>query len=248
MIDRHQQLRTIMLDSKINTVRNLAEQLKVSQVTIRQDLTKLEGTGFLRRFHGGAVLNEMDDFSHCIGIKYQERIKIAKAAAEFVNEGETIYIDSGPINALFAKEVSQKHGVTIITSNTLIGRKIGKEASIKLILLGGLYQPKSECLVGNLVKRCLEMLNFSKAFIEVDGFTIEAGFTCGDMMQADIKKHVIHHSPESFLLADSSKFGEIALSSFCGPDDIEFLITDSRLGQDYRDHMSASNVPIVFAE
>jgi len=237
-----------MSDGKKVTVNNLAEQLGVSQATVRQDLTQLENNGFLRRVHGGAVLDETDDISHRMGINYERKLKIARMAAQHVNDGETIYIESGSINALFAKEVSKIPNTTIITSNAFIARQIGKEAAGKLILLGGIYQPESECMVGNLVRICLDSLNFTKAFIGIDGYTPETGFTGRDMMRAEINSEIIRRSPQTFILTDSSKFGKIALSRYCGTEDIDYLVTDEGLPADYRAPLEKAGVEILIPE
>lgn len=231
------------------TVNELSDKLGVSQATIRQDLTLLESQGFLRRVHGGAVLDESDDISHRMGINYEEKLKIAVAAADFVNEGETIYIESGSINALFAKEVVKRHKtVTIITSNAFIARQIGKEAEGRIILLGGIYQPESECMVGTLVRECLSKLNYSKAFIGVDGFTKQTGFTGRDMMRADINSEIIQKSPMTFILTDSSKFGKITLAKYCSMEDVEYLVTDSRLTEEYGAMFRNAGVEVILTD
>ena len=247
MNERHKQILSIMSDGRKVSVNALADQLGVSQATVRQDLTMLENNGFLRRVHGGAVLDETDDISHRMGINYESKLKIARLAAEYVSEGETIYIESGSINALFAKEVSRIPKTTIITSNAFIARQIGKDALGKVILLGGIYQPESECMVGNMVKLCLNALNFSKAFIGIDGFTPETGFTGRDMMRAEINSEIIARSPQTFVLTDSSKFGKIALSRYCGIDDIEYLITDEGISDEYRNAIKQADVEILIS-
>lgn len=245
MNQRHKQILSIMSDGRKVSVNALADQLGVSQATVRQDLTTLENNGFLRRVHGGALLDETDDISHRMGINYEQKLKIAKMAAEYVNEGETIYIESGSINALFAKEVAKIPKTTIITSNAFIARQIGKDALGKVILLGGIYQPESECMVGNMVKLCLNALNFSKAFIGIDGFTPETGFTGRDMMRAEINSEIISRSPQTFVLSDSSKFGKIALSRYCDVQDIEYLITDDGISKEYMNVIKQADVKIL---
>ncbi len=237
-----------MSDGRKVTVNDLADQLDVSQATIRQDLTQLENSGFLRRVHGGAVLDETDDISHRMGINYEQKLRIARMAAQYVNEGETIYIESGSINALFSKEVAKISNTTIITSNAFIARQIGKESLGNIILLGGLYQPESECMVGNLVKICLNALNFSKAFIGIDGFTPETGFTGRDMMRAEINSEIISRSPQTFILTDASKFGRIALSRYCGAEDIEYLITDQTPAIEYKKALEKAGVKLLIPE
>ena len=182
-----------------------------------------------------------------MGVNYELKLKIARLAAEYVSEGETIYIESGSINALFAKEVAKIPNTTIITSNAFIARQIGKEAAGKVILLGGIYQPESECLVGNMVKICLDALNFSKAFIGIDGFTPETGFTGRDMMRAEINAEIIGRSPQTFILTDSSKFGKIALSRYCGAGDIQYLITDKAITPEYRKAIEKEGVEILIS-
>ncbi len=238
-----------MSDGRKAAVNDLAVKLNVSQATIRQDLTLLENNGFLKRVHGGAILDETDDISHRMGINYEEKLLIARAAVQFVGEGETIFIESGSINALFAQEVvKERRTTTIITNNAFIARQIGKNAEGRVILLGGIYQPESECLVGNLVRECLKKLNFSKAFIGVDGFTSNTGFTGKNMMRAEINSEVIQKSPETFILTDSTKFGKITLSKYCEAKDIQYLITDKDLSDDYGKIFRDLGVNIVIPE
>ena len=248
MNDRHSEILGIMSYGRRVTVNELSDKLGVSQATIRQDLTLLENRGFLRRVHGGAVIDESDDISHRLGINYEKKQKIAIAAADLVEEGETIYIESGSINALFAAEVARRFKtVTIITSNAFIARQIGKEAEGRVILLGGIYQPESECVVGSMVREYLMRLNFSKAFLGVDGFTEETGFTGRDMMRADINSEIIRKSPSTCILTDSTKFGKITLARYCGAEDIHNVVTDSDLPESYRNLLIKSGVTLLSA-
>ncbi|KKL76618.1 hypothetical protein LCGC14_2043090 [marine sediment metagenome] len=184
MNKRHSKILSILSDGHQSTVNELSDKLSVSPATVRQDLTSLEKQRFLRRVHGGAVFDESDDIAHRMGINYEKKMSIAQAAKKFIREGETIFIESGSINALFAKEVSSVNNVTIITSNAFIARQVNSDISGSVILLGGIYQKESECLVGNLAKMCIKNLNFGKAFIGVDGFTPETGFTGRDIMSS----------------------------------------------------------------
>ncbi len=182
-----------------------------------------------------------------MGINYEKKMSIAQAAKEFIREGETIFIESGSINALFAKEVSSVNNVTIITSNAFIARQIKSDISGSVILIGGIYQKESECLVGNLAKMCIKNLNFGKAFIGVDGFTPETGFTGRDMMRAELIMEVIRNSKQVFVLSDSSKFGKIALSKYCDAQEIHYLITDKDLKEEYKQYFDAVPVNLILA-
>jgi len=76
-------------------------------------------------------------------------------AAGLVNDGETILIESGSTNALLARELGKKKNITIITTNVYIARQLRKSEQAAIILLGGIYQPASESLVGKLTRGSL---------------------------------------------------------------------------------------------
>ncbi|MGO9410355.1 MAG: DeoR family transcriptional regulator [Spirochaetia bacterium] len=210
----------------MTSVRDLAHQLRVSAVTIRQDLTLLEDEGFLKRVHGGAVLESADDISKRLVVNYEKKQRIALAAASYVKEGESILIESGSTNAILVKELGKRQGVTIITTNVFIARQLKKVEHASIILLGGLYQHESESLVGKLAKVCLDNVNFTKAFIGVDGFSRDAGFTSTDMMRAEISSYIVEKGAEVFVVTDSSKFGKVHLTNLFHPRDVRYLITD----------------------
>ena len=216
------------------TVLELASLLEVSPATIRQDLTVLESEGLLRRVHGGAELTEMEDLSHRMAFNYQEKLRIAKKAAEHVKDGDTILVQSGSINALFVKELASVKGLTVITANAFIARAIDQTKGCAVILIGGIFQKDAESLVGNLAKLCVANLNFNKVFIGIDGFTFETGFTGREMMRAELVQDIVAKGQEIFILTDSTKFGKIAISKYCDLEEVDWVITDDQLPDDYR--------------
>jgi DeoR/GlpR family transcriptional regulator of sugar metabolism len=245
MNKRKRQLLTILSEGGQASVNELSERLSVSPATVRQDLSALEKQGFLRRVHGGALIDESDDISHRMAINYEKKLSIARAAQKLVQEGETIFVEAGSVNALFAKEVGSVPNLTIATCNSFIARQASDETANSVILLGGIYQRESQSLVGNLAKMCLDAINFSKVFIGVDGFTVENGFTGRDMMRAEVNQEIISRASEVVILTDSSKFGKIALAKYCDSRDIDYLITDPDLPDEYRRYFESSSVNLI---
>jgi DeoR/GlpR family transcriptional regulator of sugar metabolism len=229
------------------SVNELAKKLNVSSVTIRQDLNFMESEGLLRRVHGGAVLRDADDLANRLGINYQKKLKIARKVANYVNEGETILIESGSINALLAREIAKKRNVRIITTNVYIARQFRKNADANVILLGGLYQHQSETLVGKITKVCIDQINYSKAFIGIDGYTKESGFTLRDLYRSEISTYIIKKSKEVFIVTDSSKFGKTELTNICFPTDIQYVATDSDVDQVFVDDLNKAGVNMILA-
>ena len=244
---RQKQLLTILSDGRQASVNDLSERLSVSPATVRQDLSGLERQGFLRRVHGGALIDDTDDISHRMAINYEKKVSIAREARKLVQEGETIFIEAGSVNALLAKEVAPVANLTIATCNAFIARQAANESSSNVILLGGIYQTESQSLVGNLAKLCLANINFSKVFIGVDGFTVENGFTGRDMMRAEVNQEIIAKATEVVILTDSSKFGKIALARYCDAEAIDYLITDGDIPGEYRRYFESSPVKLILA-
>src|SRR4030042_182329 len=228
------------------SVTELAALLKVSSVTIRQDLNLLEAEGLLKRIHGGAVLKDADDIDNRMGINYDKKLRIAKKVATLVDDGDTVLIESGSVNALLAKELIKKK-VTIITTNIYIARQFRKDEQAKIILLGGLYQHESESLVGKITKACIDQVNYDKAFIGIDGYTSKAGFTLRDLLRAEISGYIIKNSREVFIVSDSSKFGKAELTNICFVNDIHHIATDDELDKSFITEFRKAGIDLILA-
>jgi DeoR/GlpR family transcriptional regulator of sugar metabolism len=228
------------------SVKELSVRLNVSSVTIRQDLNFLATEGLLKRIHGGAVLKDADDIANRLGVNYEKKLRIAKKTATYVQDGETILIESGSANALLARELLKKN-VTIITTNVFIARQFRKNERARIIILGGVYQHESESLVGKITKVCIDQINFDKAFIGIDGYTSETGFTLRDLFRAEISSYIIKKSKEVFIVSDSSKFGKTELTNICHSCDIQHVATDSDLNDHYISEFNKAGIDLILA-
>jgi len=245
MNERQKKVLNLISTNPSITVKRLAEASGVSSVTIRQDLNLLESEGFIKRIHGGAVLSSEDDISYRLGINYDKKLKIAKLASSFIKEGDTIFIESGSINALLAKELVSMEKINIITTNVFIVRQLRKNKMANIILLGGIYQTESESLVGTITKTCLSNINFNKCFIGIDGFSINSGFTSKDLQRSEIASCIIKNSEEVFILSDSSKFGVTELTKFCDCGEVDHIITDTGLNKEYTNFLKNNQINVL---
>jgi DeoR/GlpR family transcriptional regulator of sugar metabolism len=243
MNERQKAILRILGEDGELTVSELATRFDVSGVTIRQDLDLLQGEGLLQRVHGGAVLNSDDDILRRIGINYETKLAIAQKAASYVVPGDTVFIEAGSANAILARELGRRKGVRVVTNNVFIARTL-KDSELDVVLLGGVYQHDSECVVGQLARLGLETLHFTKVFIGVDGFTEQYGFTCADMMRAEVAEQAINKSPEVFVVTDSTKFGRIALVQICETSKATCVITDEGIGAEYRQILERAGVTV----
>lgn len=245
--ERQSRILEILGVNNLTAVNELSRQLDVSSVTIRQDLNHLESQGLLKRVHGGAVLKDGDDLDNRLGVNYDKKLRIARKVASYVKDGETILIESGSVNALLAREIVAEKRVTIITTNVYIARQFRKNRQADIILLGGIYQHDSEALVGKMTRACIDQIIIDKAFIGIDGYTMENGFMLRDLFRAEVSSHIIQKARDVFILSDSSKFGKTGVTTICHPSDIQHVATDDHLPQPYRDSFNNIDVDLILA-
>lgn len=228
MNSRQQIILQMVTDRGRVSVTDLAKKTGVSEVTIRHDLNLLEKQRYLRRIHGFAVPLDSEDPETRMMSHYPLKRKLAEFAVSLVTPGETVFIDNGSSNALLARMLAALQDITILTVSCYIARLL-KDTRCEVILAGGIYQKKSESMVGPLTRQFIQQLHFSKAFIGIDGWHRETGFTGRDMMRTDVVNAVLEKKCESIVLTDSSKFGVIHPCSVGAGACFSRIITDEGL-------------------
>ncbi|MEI2264527.1 DeoR family transcriptional regulator [Erwinia sp. CGal63] len=238
---RHQTIIQLVSERGSVSVSELAQITGVSEVTVRQDLNVLEKGGFLRRVHGSAVAPESDDVGSRMRTRYAIKKRLAEHAASLVNAGEVVFIEGGSTNALLARELSARQDITIVTVSHYIATLL-RDTGADVIILGGLYQKSSESVVGPLTRLCIQNLNFHKAFIGVDGWDRETGFTGRNMLRCDVINAVMLKNTHKVALTDSSKFGQIHPYPLAPEAPFSHLITDSELPDACRETLEAQGL------
>lgn len=243
MNDRQQLILQWVNDKQRISVSELSAICQVSEVTIRHDLTQLEQRHYLCRVHGFAVAIQTDDVDTRMMSNFAQKQKLAKCAASLIRDGETVFFESGSSIALLAQYLSDKKNLTVITVSSYVASLL-KSMPCDVVLLGGMYQKTSQTVVGPLTKMCLQQMNFSKAFMGIDGFTLSTGFTGRDMLRADIVNAVVAKGAENIVLTDSSKFGQINLSSLGPSSAFSRVITDDQLPKEFQRQLSDAGIKV----
>src|SRR5471032_3301886 len=154
-------------------VAELVEQLGVSAVTIRSDLSALESQGLATRSHGGAVLTRTPPTEHTIpqkdALNHEQKERIGAYAARMVQPGENIIIDSGTTTISLARHLREAQNVTVMTNGLNIAWELADAPGVDLILTGGLLRKQSLSIQGTQAEACLQAYSFDKLFLGVDG-------------------------------------------------------------------------------
>ena len=248
MNERHAKILELLSRYHKMEVSRLSTLLNVSQVTIRKDLIALEQSGMLVREHGYATLNNSDDINTRLAFHFEQKMQIVKRAAQLVEDGETIFIESGSCCALLAVEIAQtKKDVTIVTNSAFIADYVRKIENVQIVLLGGNYQKESQVMVGPMTAQCAQAYFADKLFIGTDGFSIRTGFTGNDYMRSVAVQDMAKQVEKVIVVTDSSKFYQKGNVSLIATNRIHMLITNSDIPAEQEQYLLEQKVEIIKA-
>ncbi|MBZ4686605.1 MAG: DeoR family transcriptional regulator, fructose operon transcriptional repressor [Clostridia bacterium] len=250
--ERRKQILKMLEKKNRIEVSDLSAAFNVSEVTVRRDLKELEKQGLILRTHGGAIQAGSRRFEPSFEEKadryLQEKEKIGFRASQFINDGETVLIDTGTTTAHIITHLKDKNNLTLVTNGLNIMDKVKLlDTSFEVVLVGGVFKPKTQAFVGPLTENVLKDIRVDKAFIATNGFTLQDGATTPDLIEARIKKTMIEIAQEVYLIFDHSKFDKVTFSKFADLEDIDYIITD-RITEDLRQKLSESGIEVIIAD
>ncbi len=233
-------------------VLELSKIFKVTEVTIRQDLERLEKEGFIEREHGGAFLKNMGTHVRNISLQNQsnmaEKAAIAKKAVSFIHDGDTIILDSGSTTTEIAKLISGYKNLTVITNALNIALILGADPGITLVVTGGEFKAPTLSLTGQKAADFFNNIHVDKLFLAAAGIALKSGLTYPSISDICVKRAMIDSANEVFLVADSSKIGTNSFASLGALSLINCLITDSRITPDNIKVLEDHDVNYIIAE
>jgi len=217
----------------------LARDFAVDGSTIRRDLAELTRAGLIRRTHGGVLPAEPDSVIDTpYGVRASENLAakqaIARAAAELVQDGQTVILDNGSTTYRIAIELRRRQNVTIITNDLRIGMCIAGHPNLRLHMTGGLLLDTVYTLVGPAAVAAFAGLHADWAFLGAEGIDREAGITNINVIEIPVKHAMISAAAKTVFAADSSKFGRRAFATVCQLSEADLILTDNGLAPEKR--------------
>ena len=218
-------------------VTELSELCDVTEETIRRDLDRLEQAGRLRRSHGGAVSvkeqqqSEIPYFEREV-VSAEEKKRIAAEAIKLIAPKDRIILDAST-TAWYMAASMPDIPMTVLTNSIKVAIELSNKEKIEVISTGGILAPKSLSYVGPLAERSLDAYHVDKAFISCKGVHMEKGMSESNELQARIKQKIVGMADQVILLADSSKFGVQAFTSFAELADVTDVVTDTAIAEEF---------------
>lgn len=246
--DRQSEIMKQLHEFKAVKISELCRALNVTRETIRKDLYELEEKGLVRKVHGGAILNKANLETSYINRKSRnenEKRSIAKRASEFVENGDTLYIDYGTTALLFTREILSKKDLTILTNSLPIANEVIDYSDFEVIIIGGSVRKNEKSLFGPIAYRSIEKLYVDKGFFGIGGIDLNAGFTNVHMGESEVSRLMLEHSQKNIVMADYSKFKTVSMNQVAPIEKIDVLITDEKADPALIEQLNKKNVKVI---
>jgi DeoR family transcriptional regulator of aga operon len=253
--ERADRIMKALLRAGTISVHELVEQIGTSAPNIRRDLARLEKRGLVRRTHGGVTLAEpliYEPFRHSTSFQAREgraadeKRRIGLAAAEMVQENETIGLTAGTTTTQIGRALRHRRGISIVTNALNIGMELCNQPALKTMLTGGsLTWAWTFALAGQSTLNFLQNVFFDKVFLSATAVDSEHGITTLESEEAIVSRTMIQHARQVILVADSTKFNTVSPALICPLSAIHVLVTDAGLPDEMRASMTARGIQVT---
>ncbi len=237
-------------------VKQLSMELGVTEKTIRQDLIRMEKLGYLKRVHGGAVINakeSQDALSNSLrSINLGCKEQIAQAAFDYLrnnnSSGTIIFIDAGTTNYELSKLMRNLDNLTIITNDLLIASRLSNMVGNLHLTGGTLSNNVNRYLTGS---DAISMINnhfASVCFIGTSSIDPDLGLYTQTDDDAQIKRAIISRSSTTICLADHTKFAKTSFVKFAESTDFDIIITDQETPKEKIESLEQRGIKVIVAK
>ncbi len=212
-------------------VKELAREIYASEPSIRRDLQSLEKQGYLRRVHGGAILEENSTSSMKIPFilreleQSKEKLLMAKSAAALIRDGDTVMLDASSSAYNILPFLSDKSNLTIITNGTKALTRAG-EVAIQVYSTGGRLINSCQALVGEEANKTIASFNADICFFSCRGLAEDGTLTDISIEEDTVRQHMMRQSAKTYFLCNSKKIGKRFMHTLCHADQLDGIISD----------------------
>lgn len=209
-------------------LRDVAAALNVSEMTVRRDVDAHENALIIL---GGYVFLAPSRSGYRLAAEgsavTKAKVAAARNAAARLVPNSTVFIDSGTTLLHLASAMPPGMKLTIVTTSLNVATRVSDNENLRLVLMGGLYHPASDCFISGSGSETPQDLGINQAFFSAGGYDSERGASCYQFHEAQIKRTVLRQSKQNYLVLDSSKIGLLQPVIFAQPAAFDAIITES---------------------
>jgi DeoR family transcriptional regulator, fructose operon transcriptional repressor len=242
--ERRTRILQIAEESGFVSLQRLVSAVGASESTVRRDLEFLDAQGHLHRTRGGAAYagDSLADFDVRQNRASVEKRRIAQRTAELIAEGETVLLDGGTTTLEVAKNLNGKT-LQVVTNSLPIASQLMNQPKVELIFIGGYVYPKTGVALGDQAISALKNINVSRLVMSAGGVTQDGLFNSNALL-VETERQMISAAGRVTLVADSSKFGQRALSQLCPLDAVSEIVTDDGLSEEWKQTLESAGIAL----
>ena len=207
-------------------VAELAEQLGVSEMTVRRDLDALADLGVAQRVRGGALAVGPQPFADRYGQQAKAKDAIADKLLPLVGDGGAVGLDASTTLQRLAARLGSARAVTVLTNSTESFTVLGLHPGVTALLTGGQLDPRTGSLVGPLARRAAVDVSLRRLFVSAAGLDPIGGTSEATLEEAEVKRALASGADSVVVAVDSSKLGTRGAASCLPITQIDVLVTE----------------------
>ncbi|HAH63592.1 MAG TPA: DeoR/GlpR transcriptional regulator [Treponema sp.] len=225
-------------------VEELAQELGVSLMTIRRDLSNLKEKGLIERCHGGAILKQEVPYSSKIIANSAEKNKIAQTAMRYIHKNDTVFLDAGTTTYHIANWLLDRDDLTIVTDDLQIACLLAK-SNMQVFICGGYIQKNTGCVMGTFANQMIDNFCIDVAFVGAAAIDDQFNILTPTIEKIDLKRQIIKSSSQTYLVTGKDKFNKRAIMKINSAADYTGIITDMCFTEKEKQTLREEKITII---
>ena len=248
-IERQAKIRKIVEEHGRVTVPELSTYFEVSGATIRRDLEELDGKGWVRRTHGGAVRAERASkeppMVQRISEQQNEKRRIGEATAKIIEEGQTIFLGSGTTVLEVARYLPEEIQLTVITNSLPVVNHLANYPNVDLIVIGGMLRHSELSMVGHIAEQAVKEFRADKVILGMHAIDTHHGFTNDFLPETMTDRAILRIAPQVIVVADHTKFGRVSSVLVATTAVAHMIVTDKDAPKECVDELVEMGINVI---
>ncbi len=248
--ERRNRLLELVRVRGFSSLPELAEQLEVSESTVRRDVEHLEVTGSARRIHGGVLYSggspKLPHFDDRQPAQWQWKRAIARAAVKLIDDGDTVLLDGGSTTYEVAR-LLRGRSLHVVTNSLPVANLFATDANSDLVLIGGNVCPRTGVTRGPYADQMLAKVRVRKTVMST-GAVSDEGLFNNNLLLVETERAMIRAANQVIVVVDHTKFGHQSLGHVCPLEAVRHMVVDSGLSEDWRKKIVAAGVHLLAAD
>jgi len=244
--ERRSRLLELVRVGRFASLPGLAEALEVSESTVRRDVEYLESQGCARRIHGGVLYTGtspmLPHFDTRQSMQWEQKKAIAARAVELIEDGDTILLDGGSTTYELARLLVGRP-IHVVTTSLPVANLFASDTNSDLVLVGGNICPRTGVARGPYAVEMISKVRVRKTILSVAGIN-EEGFFNNNLLIVEAERQMMQAADEVIVVADSSKFGRQSLTHLCPLDEVDHIVVDDGISQQWQEKIVAAGVKL----